>query len=140
FTISHMLLNWAFWYFVFFLIGGNALACALFGGAFFWAVGVRTFNYEGHGKGKDKRTEGMDFNRGDMSVNQYWPGIVAGEWHNNHHLYPSSARSGFLKYQVDFAWYYIYFMHKIGAITSYHDSKKQFKEKHYAPYVKDSSS
>ena len=139
-TIMHMFLNWGFWYLIFFLIGGNALACALFGGAFFWAVGVRTFNYEGHGKGKDKRTTGMDFNRGDMSINQYWPGIVAGEWHNNHHLYPSSARAGFLKYQVDFAWYYIYIMHKIGAITSYQNSKKQFVETYYTPYVKSSSS
>ena len=132
-TVLHIILNWAFWYGIFFLIGGNALACALFGGAFFWALGVRTFNYEGHGKGKDRREHGMDFNREDMSVNQYWPGIVAGEWHNNHHLYPGSARSGFLKYQVDFAWYYVYLLYKIGCITSYHNSKKQFDETYYHP-------
>ena len=120
---------------MFYLIGGIPLAVALFGGAFFWAVGVRTFNYEGHGKGKDKREDGMDFNRSDMSINQYWPGIVAGEWHNNHHLYPSSARSGFLKYQIDFAWYYIYTLYKIGGIVSYHDSKKQFDEQYLAPYL-----
>ncbi len=134
-TIAQMVINWSFWFLIFFLIGGMPLACALFGGAFFWAVGVRTFNYEGHGKGKDKRTVGMDFNRADMSVNQYWPGFVAGEWHNNHHLYPGSARAGFLKYQVDFAWYYIYFLHKIGGITSYHNAKKQFDENYYAPYL-----
>jgi sn-1 stearoyl-lipid 9-desaturase len=139
-TILHIVLNWAFWYGVFFLIGGHAFACALFGGAFFWAVGVRTFNYEGHGKGKDRRTDGMDFNRQDMSVNQYWPGIVAGEWHNNHHLYPSSARAGFLKYQVDFAWYYVYLLYKIGGVSSFHNSKKQFDEKYYTPYRKQSSS
>jgi fatty-acid desaturase len=133
-TILIWLFNWSFWYGVFFLIGGNALACALFGGAFFWAVGVRTFNYEGHGKGKDMRQEGVDFNRADMSINQYWPGFVAGEWHNNHHLYPSSARTGFLKHQIDFAWYYIRFLHFIGGVSSYHDSKKTFIEKYYSPY------
>lgn len=134
-TIILILLNWTFWGTVFYLIGGPALLCALFGGAFFWAVGVRTFNYEGHGKGKDKRTDGMDFNRKDMSINQYWPGIVAGEWHNNHHLFPASARAGFLKYQVDFAWYYIYLLYKLGGISSFHDSKKQFEEQYYIPYV-----
>ena len=64
--------------------------------------------------------------KNDMSVNQLWPGIVAGEWHNNHHLYPKSARAGFLSYQIDFAWYYIKFMSMIGAVSSYKDSKKQF--------------
>lgn len=135
-TIALIILNWTFWGTVFYLIGGPALLCALFGGAFFWAIGVRTFNFEGHGKGKDKRTDGMDFNRKDMSINQYWPGIVAGEWHNNHHLFPASARAGFLKYQVDFAFYYIYLLYKIGGVTSFHDSKKQFEEQYYIPYVK----
>jgi fatty-acid desaturase len=64
------------------------LACAVFGSAGIWAVGVRTFNYEGHGKGEDKRRDGVDYNREDMSINQVWPGYVAGEWHNNHHLLP----------------------------------------------------
>jgi sn-1 stearoyl-lipid 9-desaturase len=133
-TIFIWIINWSFWYSIFFLIGGQALACALFAGALVWTVGVRTFNYEGHGKGHDKRKEGMDFNRNDMSINQYWPGIVAGEWHNNHHLFPSSARTGFLPYQLDFAWYYIYTLSLIGGITSFHNSKSQFYEKHYNSY------
>ncbi len=137
-TLSLIFLNWTFWGIVFYLIGGPGLLCALFGGACFWAVGVRTFNFEGHGKGKDKRTDGVDFNRRDMSINQYWPGYVAGEWHNNHHLYPSSARAGFLNYQVDFAWYYIYFLYKIGGIVSFNDSKKLFIEQYYVPYVSNS--
>jgi fatty-acid desaturase len=125
-TIIGILLNWSFWFTAFYLLGGPSLVCALFGAAGFWAVGVRTFNYEGHGKGEDKRREGVDYNREDMSINQVWPGIVAGEWHNNHHLYPKSARSGFKPHQVDMAWYYIKFMSIIGAVSSYHDSKKQF--------------
>ena len=94
-TIVPIFLNWAFWYGVFYLIGGHALAVTLFGWTGVWAVGIRTFNYEGHGKGKDKRREGVDFCRDDMSINQAWPGYVAGEWHNNHHLYPRSAKSRF---------------------------------------------
>jgi stearoyl-CoA desaturase (delta-9 desaturase) len=132
-TILHSILNWAFWYGIFFLIGGHQLAVALFAGAFVWAAGVRTFNYEGHGKGTDKRKEGVDYNRNDKSINQIWPGYVAGEWHNNHHLYPKSARSGFLPYQLDLAWCYVWLLAKIGGITSYNDSKKDFYARYYRP-------
>jgi fatty-acid desaturase len=128
-------LNWSFWYLTFYLIGGHGLACTLFGAAGFWAVGVRTFNYEGHGKGEDKQREGIDFSHNDKSINQLWPGLVAGEWHNNHHLFPKSARSGFKSHQVDLAWYYIKFMSIVGAVSSYTDSKKQFLEQYHLPYL-----
>jgi len=136
YSVGIWLLNWSFWYAMFYLIGGHALACTIFGSALIWAIGVRTFNFEGHGKGKDKRKEGVDFSTKDMSVNQYWPGIVAGEWHSNHHLFPSSARSGFLPFQIDFAWMYIYSLYKIGGISSFHNSRKQFYENYYLPYRK----
>jgi len=126
----------AFWGTVFHLIGGPALVFALFGSAGVWAIGVRTFNFEGHGKGKDKRRDGADFNRKDPSINQLWPGFVAGEWHNNHHLYPSSARSGFLRYQLDLAWCYIKLMSVIGAVATYHDSKKAFLHRYWQPYIR----
>jgi stearoyl-CoA desaturase (delta-9 desaturase) len=128
-------LNWSFWFLVFYLIGGPALAVSLFGAAGFWAVGVRTFNYDGHAKGKDKQREGADYNQNDKSINQLWPGIVAGEWHNNHHLFPKSARSGFKPHQIDFAWYYIKLMSWLGAVSHYKDAKKQFYERYYKPYL-----
>jgi sn-1 stearoyl-lipid 9-desaturase len=134
-TVFSWALNWGFWITVFYLCGGIALVCALFGSAFIWAVGVRTFNFEGHGKGKDLRQDGIDHNRKDMSINQLWPGYVAGEWHNNHHLYPKSARSGFLPYQFDLAWCYVKLMHRLGAITSYHDSREDFYKKYHLPYL-----
>jgi stearoyl-CoA desaturase (delta-9 desaturase) len=120
------LLNWSFWYFTFYMMGGHALACSLFGAAGFWTVGVRTFNYEGHAKGKDKQRDGTDYSVKDKSINQIWTGIVAGEWHNNHHLFPKSARSGFKPYQIDLAWYYIKLKNKLGAVKKYRDDKKLF--------------
>ncbi|HTE01922.1 MAG TPA: hypothetical protein VK668_21685 [Mucilaginibacter sp.] len=133
-AVLSWVLNWTFWYIVFYLIGGgHALACTLFGAAGFWAVGVRTFNYEGHGKGSGIQREGIDFNKKDQSVNQIWPGFVAGEWHNNHHLFPKSARSGFKPMQLDLAWVYIRTMNWLGAVSSYKDNKKQFYELYYAP-------
>lgn len=134
-TIILTVLNWIVWYGIFFLIGGHILASGLFTAALIWAFGVRTFNYEGHGKGEDKRREGTDYNEKDMSINQLWPGIVAGEWHNNHHLYPASARSGFLNHQIDLAWYYIKALSLIGGVSSYHDSKKQFLQQYRKPYL-----
>lgn len=135
-TAALWVFNWSFWYTAFYLIGGHSLACALFTGSLIWVVGVRSFNYSGHGKGEIKHKDGLDFNRKDMSVNEYRPGYLAGEWHNNHHLFPNSARAGFLKYQLDLAWCYIYFMYKLGAISSYQDNKKQFMDLYYIPSLK----
>lgn len=137
-ALQAWVLNWSIWYLTFYLIGGHALACCLFGAAGFWAVGVRTFNYEGHGKGKNVQVAGVDFNTNDNSVNQVWPGIVAGEWHNNHHLYPKSARSGFKPYQVDLAWYFIKFLYLIGAVKAYKDSKNDFLKRYHLPYLQKS--
>ncbi|HEX4348301.1 MAG TPA: fatty acid desaturase [Vicinamibacterales bacterium] len=131
-TFAVAALNWAVWYAIFYAIGGAHLAVAIFGGACVWALGVRTFNYEGHGRGDDKRRDGVDFNRNDLSINQMWPGFVSGEWHNNHHMFPNSARAGFLPYQLDLAWVYISFLHRIGAVSSYNDSRPAFYDKFVA--------
>jgi sn-1 stearoyl-lipid 9-desaturase len=131
YTVMLWLLNWAFWYAVLYFIGGHGLACALFTGAMLWFILVRAFNYTGHGKGQHKHVDGIDFDRSNLSINQTRPGLFAGEWHNNHHLYPGSARAGFLPYQLDLAWIYIYCLYKLGMVSSYHDSKKEFLRKYF---------
>jgi sn-1 stearoyl-lipid 9-desaturase len=130
YTILSWFINWAFWYTIFYLIGGHGFACALFSAAMLWFVLVRAFNYTGHGGGKEKHLDGIDFDRSNLAINQTRPGLFAGEWHNNHHLYPGSARAGFLPYQLDLAWIYIYCLFKLGAVSSYHDSKKDFLRKY----------
>lgn len=132
YTILAWLLNWSFWYGIFFLIGGHGLACALFAAALLWALGVRAFNYTSHGKGEKEHVQGVDLDRSNLSINQVRPGLFSGEWHNNHHLYPGSARAGFLKHQLDLAWAYIYGLYKLGMVSSYRDSKKQFLERYAA--------
>lgn len=131
YIIGIWILNWSFWYAMFYWLGGHALACTMFSGAMVWVVGVRAFNYTGHGSGKEKHIDGVDFDRSNLSINQMRPGLFAGEWHNNHHLFPASARAGFLPYQLDLAWCYIYALYKLGGVKSYHDSKKQF----YKQYI-----
>jgi stearoyl-CoA desaturase (delta-9 desaturase) len=135
-TTVHFLLNWIFWGVVFYLLGGWMLVLAIFAGAGFWAIGVRTYNYAGHGGGKDKRKEGSDFDRTNLSINQAWPGLVTGEWHNNHHLYPNGIRAGFLPYQWDYAWIFIRFYIVIKAIDTWRDHTEEFFLKHYEPYLK----
>ena len=129
YTVGLWILNWSFWGGIFFLIGGPALVCTLFSAALFWFVLVRAFNYTGHGGGEVKHVDGVDYDRSNLSINQTRPGMLSGEWHNNHHLYPDSARAGFLKYQLDLPWIYIYTLHKLGAVSSYHDAKKQFLQR-----------
>ena len=130
YTIGIWAINWAFWYSIFFLIGGHALACALFTAALLWFLLIRAFNYTGHGGGQVKHRDGIDFDRRNLSLNQSRPGLIAGEWHNNHHLYPGSARAGFLRFQIDSAWIYIYLLHKIKMVSHYKDSKKEFLKKY----------
>lgn len=130
YNIFLWIINWSFWYTIFYFIGGHGLACAMFSAALFWFIMVRAFNYTGHGKGNNKHKDGIDFDQSNLSINQIRPGILAGEWHNNHHLYPASARTGFLPYQFDVPWILIYCMYKIGIVSNYHDSKNDFLRKY----------
>lgn len=130
YTLLLWLGNWAFWYTAFYFIGGHALACTMFGAAMFWFIFVRAFNYTGHGKGKEKHVEGIDFDRRNLSINQMRPGLFSGEWHNNHHLYPASAQAGFLPGQLDLAWVYVWVLHKLGAVSGYRNNKKDFIRKY----------
>jgi sn-1 stearoyl-lipid 9-desaturase len=52
----------------------------------------------------------------DLSTNSWWVALLTwGEgWHNNHHAHPTSARHGLAWYEVDFNWYGIWLMKKIG--------------------------
>ncbi|HXD79400.1 MAG TPA: fatty acid desaturase, partial [Puia sp.] len=114
YTLAIWALNWSFWFTVLYLIGGAGLVCAVFSAAMLWFALIRAFNYTGHGGGKVKHQEGIDFDRSNLSINQTRPGLLAGEWHNNHHLYPHSARAGFLPHQLDLPWLFVKAGAKLG--------------------------
>lgn len=130
----HFALNWLFWYGAFYLLGGHGLACAIFALSAVWAIGIRDFNYDSHGCGKDQRRAGSDFNRRDLSINQFFAGTVSGEWHNNHHLFPNGVRSGFLWWQLDTAWWIIRGLQLVGGVSSIRDYKARFLREYYEPY------
>ncbi len=56
------------------------------------------------------------FKTRDDSTNSWWVALVSfGEgWHNNHHAHPVSARHGIAWYEVDFNWYGIWTLQKLG--------------------------
>ncbi|HEY0432912.1 MAG TPA: fatty acid desaturase [Chitinophagaceae bacterium] len=130
YVIVNWVLNWACWYTILYFVGGHALACAIFTAALLWFMLIRAFNFTGHGGGHAKHRDGIDFDRRNLSINQSRPGLLAGEWHNNHHLYPGSARAGFLRGQLDLAWIYIYVLYKLRMVNSFRDSKQEFLRKY----------
>ena len=54
----------------------------------------------------------------DTSKNSLWVALLTwGEgWHNNHHAHPQSARHGLTWYEIDFNWYGIKVLEKLGLV------------------------
>jgi stearoyl-CoA desaturase (delta-9 desaturase) len=61
---------------------------------------------------------GRRFNTTDDSRNNFWLALITfGEgWHNNHHHFPGSARQGFFWYELDFTYYTLWLMSKLGIV------------------------
>lgn len=63
------------------------------------------------------------FNTEDLSRNNLIVAIVSwGEgWHNNHHHYPTSARSAYAWWEIDFNWYLIKTLAALGLVWDVRD-------------------
>jgi sn-1 stearoyl-lipid 9-desaturase len=61
-----------------------------------------------------------NFATSDDSVNVWWVGLLAaGEgWHNNHHAYPGSAKTGLRPHELDLSWLTIRLGKKLGWVSS----------------------
>jgi stearoyl-CoA desaturase (delta-9 desaturase) len=57
-----------------------------------------------------------NFLSNDLAVNNWWVALMSyGEgWHNNHHAFPTSARHGIKKWEIDFSYMFIRTMKAIG--------------------------
>jgi stearoyl-CoA desaturase (delta-9 desaturase) len=64
-----------------------------------------------------------NYQTGEDSVNVWWVALLtAGEgWHNNHHAFPGSARSGFKRFEIDPSWLMIRFMKFSGLVEWLHE-------------------
>jgi len=61
----------------------------------------------------------------DDSVNVWWIGLLAmGEgWHNNHHAFPGSAKSGLLPHELDVSWLTLRLMKLLGLVSWMNEAK-----------------
>jgi sn-1 stearoyl-lipid 9-desaturase len=71
----------------------------------------------------------------DLSTNSWWVALLSfGEgWHNNHHAHPTSARHGLAWYEVDFNWYGIWTLQKLGLAKDVYRIKLPEKKRENAP-------
>ena len=60
-----------------------------------------------------------NFDVPDKSTNVWWIALITmGEgWHNNHHAFPSSARSGLMKGEFDLSWCVLKLLHGWGLVS-----------------------
>lgn len=67
-----------------------------------------------------------NFQSKDDSVNVWWVALLAmGEgWHNNHHTFPGSARTGMHAFEIDLSWLVISSMQKLGLVSRINDASK----------------
>lgn len=63
----------------------------------------------------------------DDSVNVWWVALLTGGegWHNNHHAFPGSARSGMKPLEIDISWQTIRLMRKLGLVSWLHEETPQ---------------
>jgi stearoyl-CoA desaturase (delta-9 desaturase) len=108
------------WSAVGFALGGRPGILAYFSGVFLFTFLVRDFNFRGHSSLVGGRKRGMP-------VNHFVYGLIAGEWHENHHAHPRLARSGFAWWQVDIPYYLICLMRLCGIIADCHSRLPETK-------------
>lgn len=90
---------WVFW-------GMFARIAAVFHAT--WLV-----NSAAHGMGY------RSYRTGDLSTNNWWVALLTfGEgWHNNHHAFPTSARHGLGKWELDISWLILRMLEKMKLIS-----------------------
>jgi sn-1 stearoyl-lipid 9-desaturase len=71
------------------------------------------------------------FKTHDQSTNNWWVALLTfGEgWHNNHHAHPVSARHGLRWYEVDFTWYEIWLLKKLGLARNVYSAEQSARMK-----------
>jgi len=109
-------------------VGGLGTLLVLYTTVFLFTFLMRDFNYRGHGGGAT-RHRGWDYDRRHLGINQWFYGLIASEWHNNHHLLPRSARNGFLPGQIDLAFAFLALLRGLHIVVQLNDQRELFYKK-----------
>jgi fatty-acid desaturase len=102
-----------FWCALAYLAAGWTGVGAWISAVFLFTVLVRDFNFRGHAGLLGNRAEGVP-------LNQFIYGLIAGEWHENHHAYPRLARSGLRWWQIDLPYAIVRVLHLVGVVRQFH--------------------
>ena len=102
------------WSALMFALAGWQGVLAWISGVFLFTCVLRDFNFRGH-------ASLFGTNKHGTPVNQVIYGIIAGEWHENHHQFPRLARSGLAWWQIDLPYLIIRGMKWCGVITQYNE-------------------
>lgn len=131
-SVGHYLARWSFatvtWGTFWMSVGGPGLLAAWYTAQFLFHVSARDFNYRGHGGGAKQvvHRDGWEFDRSSRALNQRFYGYLAGEWHNNHHAYRSSANAAFLPGQFDLPFQIIRLLKRLRVVSRYQDLRPRF--------------
>jgi stearoyl-CoA desaturase (delta-9 desaturase) len=89
--------------------------------------GTFTVNSMAHGFGTRR------YATKDDSRNNFWIALITlGEgWHNNHHHYPGSIRQGFYWWEVDFTYYGLLALEKLGLIWDLRSVPQEIRERNF---------
>ena len=114
----------SFWIAFFLILGRPDLLTAFYFGALTFLFIMRDFNYRGHDEESEHEPK-LDTH--SLAINQWFYGILASEWHDNHHRFSSSAKTGFSKGELDISFLITRFFAKIGILESYVDSSRGYE-------------
>jgi stearoyl-CoA desaturase (delta-9 desaturase) len=103
-----------FWTSLAYTVAGWRGVLTWISGVFFYSLLVRDFNFRGHGGFLGEHHPGVP-------LNQVFYGFIAGEWHENHHAYPRSAKSGLAWWQLDIPYWIIRGLAACGAVVQFNE-------------------
>ncbi len=106
------------------VVFGGPMWIAAYCSLVFWSMFLlRDFNFRGHTDEPDHHpTPGWEFGTG-QALNHRLYGYMSGEWHNNHHACPRSARMGFVRGQLDLGFLFIRGLKRLGIVSSFEDQR-----------------
>lgn len=113
------------WVTLIFSLCGFPYVIAWYAAIFSFNAMFRDFGYRGHGGSKplDQIHEKLDSN--SRAINQWFYGVLASEWHDNHHLFPRSVNYAFGKGQFQLSFQIIRFLKMINVVSRYTDVTPQ---------------
>ena len=114
----------SFWISFFLILGRPDLLAAFYFGAVTFLFIMRDFNFRGH---EEESEHEPKLDTHSLAVNQWLYGVLASEWHDNHHRFSSSAKSGFAKNELDISFAITLLLSKVGILESYVDSSRGYE-------------